>query len=81
VDRLTVRQQDNSKIPVFHLWHSSPAPNPAIRPVNLMDGRPNSTLDPCVLDKSPIRAQAHHLEVRLVASFVIMCTSVSYNGQ
>jgi hypothetical protein len=54
MDSLSVRQQNNPKIPIFHLWNLDPAPNSAVSLANFAYGRPNGPLNPLVLDDAAI---------------------------
>jgi len=53
MDGFAVRQQDNAKVPIVHLWHLAPAPNRQI----------NGALNPHVLNQRPIRTPPDRLEV------------------
>jgi hypothetical protein len=49
VDGFAVREQDNAKVAIVHLWHLAPAPDAPILLNCLSNRRFNGVLNPCVL--------------------------------
>ena len=63
MDGFPVRQKDNPKVAIFHLWDLNPTPKSTV----LLPGLPNrgtqGTLHPLVQDCGPIRPGPHSIKV------------------
>ena len=63
MDGFAVRQQDNAKVPIVHLWHLAPASDAPIRLNFLPNWRLDGALNPCVLDQRSVGALTYGLEI------------------
>lgn len=63
MDRFTVRQQDNPKVAIVHLWNLAPAPNTPICLNHLANWSPNGPGNPLFPYHSAIGALPDGLKV------------------
>ena len=63
MNRFAVRQQNNPKVPIVHLWHLAPAFDPPICLNYLPNWLVDRALDPCVLNQRSIGALPYRLEI------------------
>jgi hypothetical protein len=63
MNRFAVRQQNNPKVPIVHLWHLAPAFDPPICLNYLPNWLVDRALNPRVLDHRSVGALPNRLEI------------------
>jgi len=63
MDSLAIGEKYNPQIPIFHLRHLNPPPNPTISLNSFTKWRSDSPFNPRLLDDNPIWAGANRFEI------------------